>query len=76
MKVVSDDFNIGPKKTPFGNAGVMRISSGSRNAAVWTTDVRSAFVGERRVLADILEPTQDVPAQFFVEGETSRNGNS
>lgn len=69
VKVVSDSFNLGPKKTPFGNAGVMRVSSGSRSAAVWTTDVRSAHTGERKVLADMLEPTVDVPAQFFVDGE-------
>ena len=69
VKVVSDTFNVGPKRTPFGNAGVMRISSAGRGAAVWTGDVRPAWVGERTVLADILEPAQDVPGQFFVEGE-------
>jgi DNA-cytosine methyltransferase len=69
VKVVSDTFNLGPKRTPFGNAGVMRGSSSGRGAAVWTTDVRSAWIGERKVLADVLEPSQDVPAQFFVEGE-------
>ena len=69
VKVVSDTFNLGPKKTPFGNAGVMRISPNGRGAAVWTTDVRADFLGDRQVLADILEPADDVPAQFFVEGE-------
>jgi DNA (cytosine-5)-methyltransferase 1 len=69
VKAVSDTFNIGSKRTPFGNAGVMRISSSGRGAAVWTTDVRPAWIGERDVLADVLEPAQDVPAQFFVEGE-------
>jgi DNA (cytosine-5)-methyltransferase 1 len=69
VKVVSDTFNVGPKKTPFGNAGVMRISSTGRGAAVWTTDVRPVWNGERDVLADVLEPADDVPAQFFVEGE-------
>jgi DNA (cytosine-5)-methyltransferase 1 len=69
VKVVSDTFNVGPKRTPFGNAGVMRISASGRGAAVWTADVRPAWIGDREVLADILEPAQDVPAQFFVEGE-------
>ncbi len=46
VKVVSDTFNLGPKRTPFGNAGVMRISAGGRHAAVWTTDVRPAWVGQ------------------------------
>ena len=69
VKVVSDTFNLGTKKTPFGNAGVMRISAGDRAASVWTHDVRPAYVGERATLADILEPVDDVPAQFFVEGE-------
>ena len=69
VKVVSDTFNLGPRKTPFGNAGVMRISGGDRGAAVWTTDVRPAYQGPRTVLADVLERTEDVPQQFFVDGE-------
>jgi DNA (cytosine-5)-methyltransferase 1 len=69
VKVVSDTFNLGPKKTPFGNAGVMRISAGDRAASVWTHDVRPAYLGDRQIMADILEPAEDVPAQFFVEGE-------
>ena len=47
----------------------MRVSSSGRGAAVWTGDVRPALVGERTALADILEPADDIPAQFFVEGE-------
>lgn len=69
VKVVSDTFNLGPKRTPFGNAGVLRVSAGDREASVWTHDVRQAFLGDRAVLANILEPAADVPAQFFVEGE-------
>jgi DNA (cytosine-5)-methyltransferase 1 len=69
VKVVSDTFNLGPRKTPFGNAGVMRISASDRRAAVWTTDVKPAYIGSRQVLRDILEPDEDVPGQFFVEGE-------
>lgn len=69
VKVVSDTFNLGPHKTPFGNAGVMRISSGGRGAAVWTTDVRPAYLGDRVTLGEVLEPADDVPPQFFVDGE-------
>ncbi len=69
VKVVSDTFNLGTKKTPFGNAGVMRISAGERSAAVWTTTVVADYHGARETLGDILEPADDVPAQFFVEGE-------
>jgi DNA (cytosine-5)-methyltransferase 1 len=68
VKVVSDTFNLGSKRKPFGNAGVMRVSPAGRGAAVWTTDVRPAWTGDRRVLADILEEPQDVPPQFFVDG--------
>jgi DNA (cytosine-5)-methyltransferase 1 len=68
VKVVSDTFNLGPKKTPFGNAGVMRISPGERDAAVWTSVVRPAYAGPRQVLAEVLERADDVPPQFFVEG--------
>jgi DNA (cytosine-5)-methyltransferase 1 len=66
VKAVSDRFNAGAQRTPFGSAGVMRISAGGRNAAVWSSDIRPDYVGERQTLADVLEPTEDVPAQFFV----------
>jgi DNA (cytosine-5)-methyltransferase 1 len=69
VKAVSDTFNLGPHRTPFGNAGVMRVSAGTRNAAVWSTDVRPNYVGQRKTLADIIESSDDVPAQFFVAGE-------
>lgn len=69
VKVVSDTFNLGRGKTPFGNSGVMRTSSNGRGAAVWTTNVDAAYLGERAILADILEPAVDIPSQFFVEGD-------
>ncbi len=69
IKKVSDEFGIGGKKTPFGNAGVMRIRPDGQGAAVWTTDVESAFDGDRVTLGDILEATADVPEQFFVADE-------
>jgi DNA (cytosine-5)-methyltransferase 1 len=69
IKHLSDTFNLGPKRTPFGNAGVMRISASDRAASVWTTNVESAYVGDRQTLGDILEPAEDVPTQFFVDSE-------
>lgn len=69
VKVVSDTFNLASKPKPFGNAGVMRISSNGRSASIWTQDVQPAYEGPRQTLADILEPADDVPAQFFVDDE-------
>ena len=70
-KVVSDTFNIGPKRTPSGNAGVMRDQC-RRSACrrVDRRDVRPSMGrASRPRLSDVLEPTADVPAQFFVEGD-------
>jgi DNA (cytosine-5)-methyltransferase 1 len=67
IKRVSDEFGLGARKTPFNNAGLMRIRPDGRGAAVWTTEVEPAYVGPRQVLADILEATEDIPEQFFVD---------
>jgi DNA (cytosine-5)-methyltransferase 1 len=67
VKVVSDTFNEGSR--PFASAGAMRISSRRRGASVYTVDVRPDYNGPRKGLVDILEPAEDVPAQFFVEGD-------
>jgi DNA (cytosine-5)-methyltransferase 1 len=66
VKLVSDSFGLGARKSEFGNAGVMRISSNGRAPVVYTGDVSSTFVGERPTLAKVLEDDADVPAQFFV----------
>ncbi len=66
VKVVSDTFNLGTRPSPFGNAGVMRISSSGRAPTVWTGDVTAAYDGPWLTLGDILEDDADVPAQFFV----------
>ena len=66
IKVVSDTFGLGGRRTPFGNAGVMRMSEGQRGAAVYTQDVNSTYEGRRFTLGDILEADADVPEQFFV----------
>jgi DNA (cytosine-5)-methyltransferase 1 len=69
IKVVSDTFGLGGRRTPFGNAGVMRISDGRRGAAVYTQDVESTYAGRRLTLGDILEADADVPEQFFVASD-------
>jgi DNA (cytosine-5)-methyltransferase 1 len=69
VKVVSDTFGVGAQTSPFGNAGIMRISDGGRASAVWTAEVVSAYNGERQTLADILELDADVPSQFYVSDE-------
>lgn len=65
-KAVSDTFGLGAKRTAFGNAGVMRRSASGRKAAVWTLDVSAVHDGPRDLLGDILEPTADVPPEYFV----------
>ncbi len=45
----------------------MRIRPDGLGAAVWTTEVEPAYAGRRQVSADILEATEDVPEQFFVD---------
>jgi len=69
VKVVSDTFNLGSRPSPFGNAGVMRISSNGRPSAVWTEVVVPNYAGARLNLADVLELDADIPAQFFVSDE-------
>lgn len=66
-KVVSDTFNIGQARSPFGNAGVMRISRGTRPTPVWTALGVPVFEGEYQSLGGILEPVDDVPQHFFVD---------
>jgi DNA (cytosine-5)-methyltransferase 1 len=66
VKLVSDTFGVGARRSEFGNAGVMRISSNGRGPAVYTGDVSSTYVGDHPTLAKVLEDDADVPAQFFV----------
>jgi DNA (cytosine-5)-methyltransferase 1 len=69
VKLLSDSFGVGAAASAFGNAGVMRISSGGLAPTVWTGDVTSVFGGHRQTLSEILEPDADVPVQFFVGQE-------
>ncbi len=47
VKLVSDTFGLGARKSEFGKAGVMRISSNGRAPVVYTGDVSSTYVGDR-----------------------------
>ena len=48
IKRVSDEFGLGARKTPFGNAGLMRIRPDGLGAAVWTTEVEPAYAAVAR----------------------------
>lgn len=59
---ITENFNVGKKKSPFGDAGVM-----SRRR-VWTTDVESRYDGMKLTLGDLLVAENEVPAEFFIDG--------
>ena len=56
----SESFGLGLKVSPFKTAGVMQ------NLEVLTADVVENYEGSRRVLGDVLVPTEQVPQEFFV----------
>lgn len=58
---VSESFGVGDKTSRFQNAGAMQ---GGR---VFTARVFPDYLGECSVLGDILSPTEDVPAEFYVD---------
>lgn len=59
---LSQEFGRGCSITPFHGAGVMW------KRAVWTRPVVPRYEGPRRVLGDVLQPTEAVPAEFFIPG--------
>ena len=58
---VSEGFGIGLKTSPFHNAGVMQ------GGKVLTAKVKASYDGERKVLADIVVPDSEVPAEFIID---------
>jgi DNA (cytosine-5)-methyltransferase 1 len=61
---ITQEFGWGNGVTPFGNAGVMW------DRGVWSRTVTARFRGKRHTLGEVLEPTADVPASFFIpEGQ-------
>jgi DNA (cytosine-5)-methyltransferase 1 len=60
---ISESFGARTGPTPFRNAGYLS------HRRVWTLDVRPAWDGPRATLADILEPTGDVPDAYFIPGD-------
>jgi DNA (cytosine-5)-methyltransferase 1 len=60
---ITEEFGVGNVITPFREAGVMW------NRQVWTRPVKPSFVGRAKVLGDVLQPTSDVSAAFFISEE-------
>jgi DNA (cytosine-5)-methyltransferase 1 len=56
----SRDFGRSLKVSPFSNAGF------AFKGQVWTQKVEAHYDGHRFTLGDVLEPTADVPEEFFV----------
>lgn len=63
LKKVSDEFNKDGKLSPFQNTGLMI------DGRFWTLKTTSSFAGDRTVLEEILEPSSEVPQEFFISTE-------
>jgi len=59
---ITDNFNKGGKKSPFGNTGLMI------EGKVFTSDTVPSYEGEKTVLGDILQ-NGEVPDAFFIAEE-------
>lgn len=60
---ITQEFNAGGRKSPFGNAGVMH------QGQVVTGAVRYAPRTSGTTLGDVLLPEKEVPAEFFIPRE-------
>jgi DNA (cytosine-5)-methyltransferase 1 len=60
---VSERFGATHGSSPFRNAGYMS------HRQVWTLDVEPAWDGPTMTLEDILEPTSDVPDEYFIPAD-------
>lgn len=60
---ISQNFGIGLKTSPFGNAGVMQ------GGHVITAKVAANYEGPCKVLANLLVPDKEVPEEFFISEE-------
>jgi DNA (cytosine-5)-methyltransferase 1 len=60
---ITQEFGWGRATTPFRRAGLML------DRRVWTLDVTPQYDGPRRVMADVVQPDEDVPAAFFIAEE-------
>lgn len=59
--VVTKEFNLGGKKSPFLANGVMQ------DFHVLTADAQSAYKGKKGKLGDVIVPESEVPQEFYVE---------
>jgi DNA (cytosine-5)-methyltransferase 1 len=64
LQDISKKFNVGSKKSPFANAGVMI------DRKVWTASVSSKYDGPVKKLGDVLIPDAEVPETFFIKPES------
>jgi DNA (cytosine-5)-methyltransferase 1 len=69
LKKVSDEFNKEGKLSPFQNTGLMI------DGRFWTLKTTSSFAGDRTVLEEILEPSSEVPEEFFISTEELQQKN-
>ncbi len=60
---LTEGFGRGNRTTPFLNGGVLW------ERAVWTRPVAPVYDGPRKVLGDVLLPTEEVPERFFIPPE-------
>lgn len=59
-EIETERFGVGAKTSAFENAGVMQ------DFQVWTAKTQANFRGRRITLADVLEPDEKIPQEFFI----------
>lgn len=57
---ISKSFNVGPKNSPFLNAGV------AINGKVTTVRVEPSHRGKKKTLGDVVQDDRDVPDEYFI----------
>lgn len=63
LSEVSERFNAGHSKSPFGDSGIMT------DRKVWTTDTEPVYDGDRITLGQLIVDDKDVPAEFFIDND-------
>jgi DNA (cytosine-5)-methyltransferase 1 len=63
LPAISQSFGKGSKSSAFLNSGVMW------ERTVWTSELKPVHRGRRRLLADVLQREDEIPAPFFIPGE-------
>ena len=63
VKIISDDFNLGGKSSPFNISGLYI------NDEVYTMKTKAEFEGSRTKLKDVLVSDKEVPAEYYISEE-------